>query len=218
MGNALMFEPAADGLVVRMGGDPPPPVSEWTARGEASSGAGPLIRLRDDAGAVECDGGRSLTVAWPSVVGLTLDELRLVGLPDVVPFALEVVATGAIHDAHFEIHYGFVNAGRRVVGVRREGAWVRAGHNDFLLLDPLYSIAECRRARKTDGFSRPVRACVPSAVFVDVLRKKRMMAVVAVRNRVCAVLQTAVGAAVCVHSSGGVHSLRAGVAGGGSLG
>ena len=56
------------------------------------------------------------------------------------------------------------------------------------------------------------------AVFVDVLKKKRMMAVVAVRNRVCAVLQTAVGAAVCVHSSGGVHSLRAGVAGGGSLG
>ena len=142
MTNALMFEPAADGLLVRMGGDPPPPVSEWTARGEASSGVGPLIRLRDDAGAVECDGGRALMVAWQSVAGLTLDELRLVGLPDVVPFALEVVASGSIHDAHFEIHHGFVQEGRRVVGVRREGAWLRAGDHDFLLLDPFYSIAE----------------------------------------------------------------------------
>ena len=142
MTNTLMFEPAADGLVVRMGGDPPPPVSEWTARGEASSAAGPLIRLRDDAGAVERDGGRALAVAWRTVAGMTLDELQLVGLPDVVPFALEVVASGAIHDAHFEIHYGFVNEGRRMVGVRREGAWVRAGNDDFLLVDPLYSIAE----------------------------------------------------------------------------
>ena len=92
-------------------GDPPPPVSEWTARGEASSGAGPLIRLRDDVGAVERDGGRALTVAWWSVAGLTMDELPFVGLPDVVPFALEIVASGAIHDADFEIHYGFVNGG-----------------------------------------------------------------------------------------------------------
>ena len=30
----------------------------------------------------------------------------------------------------------------------------------------------CRRARKTDGFSRPVRACVPLAVFVDVFKKE----------------------------------------------
>ena len=87
-------------------------------------------------------GGRALAVAWWSVAGLTMDELPFVGLPDVVPFALEIVASGAIHDADFEIHYGFVNEGRHVVGVRREGAWVRAGHNDFLLLDPLYSIAE----------------------------------------------------------------------------
>ena len=48
--------------------------------------------------------------------------------------------------------------------------------------------------------------------------KKKMMAVVAVRNRVCAVLQTPVGAVVCVHRRVGVHSLRAGVSSGGSLG
>ena len=62
-----------------------------------------------------------------------------------------------------------------------------------------------------------VRVPVRIAVFVKVLMKKRMMAVVAVRNRVCAVLQTAVGAVVCVHRRGGVHSLRAGEASGGSF-
>ena len=56
-------------------------------------------------------------------------------------------------------------------------------------------------------FSRHRRQTRPVALF---FLKKRMMAVVAVRNRVCAVSQTAVGAVVCVHSSGGVHSLRAG--------
>ena len=38
--------------------------------------------------------------------------------------------------------------------------------------------------------------------------KKKMMAVDAVRNCVCAVLQTPVGAVVYVHRRGGVHSLR----------
>ena len=66
--------------------------------------------------------------------------------------------------------------------------------------------------------AKSVQTPVPIAVFVQVLKKKMMMAVVAVRNRVCAVLQTAVGAVVCVHSRVGVHSLRAGVASGGSLG
>ena len=142
MTNALKFEPTLDGLVVRMGDNPSLAVSEWTAHVDASSGAGTLIRLRDDGAAVEREGGRALSVAWPSVAGLTLDELRLVGLPDVVPFALEIVASGAIHDADFEIHCGFIGKGRRVLGARRVGAWLRVGDDDFLLLDPLYAIAD----------------------------------------------------------------------------
>ena len=142
MTNALTFEPTRDGLVVRMGGDPPLPVSGWTVQGGASSGAGTLIRLRDDGSAVEHDSGRALLVAWRSVARLAQEELRRIGLPDRVPFALEIVASGAIHDANFEIHYGFVEKGRRVLGARREGAWLRVGDEEFLLLEPLYSIAE----------------------------------------------------------------------------
>ncbi|MCY4666563.1 MAG: hypothetical protein OXC29_01070, partial [Rhodococcus sp.] len=117
-------------------------MSEWTAHVDALPGAGTLIRLRDDGGAIERDGGYVLSVAWRSVAGLTLDELRLVGLPDVVPFALEIVASGAIHDADFEIHCGFIGKGRRVLGARRVGAWLRVDDDDFLLLDPLYVIAD----------------------------------------------------------------------------
>ena len=142
MANALRFKPTPDGLVVRMGDDQPLQVSEWTAHVDASSGAGTLIRLRDDGLAVECDGGHALSVAWRSVAGLTSDELRLVRLPDVVPFALEIVASGAIHDADFEVHCGFIGKGRRVLGARRVGAWLRVGDDDFLLVDPLYAIAD----------------------------------------------------------------------------
>ena len=142
MTHALSFEPTTGGLVVRKGSDPSLPVSEWTVHGSASSGAGTLIRLRDDGSAVETDDGRALSVSWPSVAALTPDELRRIGLPDAVPYALEVVASGAIHDAAFEVHYGFLSKGRRVLGASRQGAWLRIADGDFVLLDPLYAIAD----------------------------------------------------------------------------
>ena len=112
-------------------------------------GTGALIRLRDDGGAVERDNGSALCVFWESVAGLTSDELPYTGLPDAAPFALEVVANGAIHDSDFEIRCGYIRDGRRVLGVQREGAWLGVGDDDFVLLDPLYSIAEA-----IDGFNR----------------------------------------------------------------
>ncbi len=165
MTNALNFKPTADGLVVRMGGDPGGdpalPVSEWTAYVTAASGAGTLIRLRDEGSAIETDDGRALLIGWPSVAGLTLDELHRIGLPDAVPYALEIVASGAIHDADFEIHYGFLTNGRRVLGARREGAWLRVADDDFVLLDPLYVIADAidrfNRAEGADLEARMLR-------------------------------------------------------------
>ena len=142
MTNAFKFEPTTDGLIVRTGSDPSSPVSEWTAHGGASPGAGTLIRLRDDGSAVETDGGRALSVSWSSVASLAQDELRRIGLPESVPYALEIVARGAIHDAGFEIHCGFLSKGRRVLAARRTGAWLRIADDDFVLLDPLYAIAD----------------------------------------------------------------------------
>ncbi len=142
-----------------MGGDHPLSVSEWTSSG--SPGAGTLIRLRDDGGAVERDNGSALCVSWQSIAGLTSDELRCIGLPDAAPFALEVVANGAIPDTGFEIRCGYIREGRRVLGVQREGAWLRVGGDDFVLLDPLYSIADAvdrfNRAEETDLESRMLR-------------------------------------------------------------
>ena len=101
MSGHIAFEKLPDGLIVRVRGDRPLAVAEWTSRGLPGTGA--LIRLRDDGGAVERDNGNALCVSWKSVAGLTSDELRYIGLPDAAPFALEVVANGAIHDPGFEI-------------------------------------------------------------------------------------------------------------------
>lgn len=140
MADKIAFEKTRNGVVARLG-EPPVPVREWTARADGPLGAGTLLRLRDEGRAVEQD-AVALLVSWPGVAGLTSDELRYADLPDAAPFALEVFANGAIHDPAFEIRYGFLRDGRRVLGVRREGAWLHAGDDDFILLDPLYSIVD----------------------------------------------------------------------------
>lgn len=159
MSNDFAFDPTSAGLIVRSRADRPLPVSEWTLRGPSRSGA--LSRLRDDGGASECDHGNALCVSWKSVAGLTSDELRYLSLPDASPFALEVVANGAIHNPDFEIHCGYIREGRRVLGVQREGAWLRVGDDDFVLLDPLYSIADAigrfSREEETNLESRMLR-------------------------------------------------------------
>lgn len=174
MADDIAFDRSSDGLIVRIGGDRRLPVGEWTSRGPAGTGA--LIRLRDDGGAVECDDGSSLCVSWKSLAGLTSDELQYIGLPDAAPFALEVVASGAIHDDNFEIRCGYIRNGRRVLGVQREGAWLRVAGDDFLLLDPLYSIADAidqfNRAEESDLESRVLRwgriaEMLPADVVVD---------------------------------------------------
>lgn len=160
MVNDIVFMKSRDGLIVRFVGDGQIPVCDWTSYASGLSGnrLGALIRLRDDGSAVEQDDGRSLLVFWKSVAGLTSDELRYVGLPDATPFALEVMADGAIHDADFEIRCGFIQDGRRILGVQREGAWLSVAGNDFVLLDPLYSIVvaidQFRRDGNTDLESR----------------------------------------------------------------
>ena len=140
VGQTLDLLPTGDGLIVRVG-DPPIPVEEWTARSDTPSGLGVLLRLRDDGSAFEQDEDE-LLVAWSGIASLTTDELRYLGLPDQAPFALEIVADGAIHDPDFEVHSGFVRDGRRVLGVERQGAWLRVAGNEFVLPEPLHSIVE----------------------------------------------------------------------------
>ena len=141
MKNVALLEPLLDGLVVRIGRKSPLRVNEWTSRSGGVPGVGMFIRLRDDGDAVELD-RHSLCVSWPGIARLAPDELRYAGLPDVAPFALEVTANGAIHDPDFDVRCGYIRDGRRILGVQRQGAWLRVGDVDFVLLDPLYSIVE----------------------------------------------------------------------------
>ena len=125
---------------------------------------------------MESDDGRSLKVSWNGVAGLASDELSCIGLPDAAPFAVEVLASGAIHNADFDIRYGFIANGRRVLGVKRQGTWLEVGTQDFILLDPLFTIAEAinefNRADGADLEARMLRwgqiaEMLPSDAVVD---------------------------------------------------
>ncbi len=154
MTNRFAFEPTAAGLVVRLDVDPPVPVPDWTTTKGAPAGAGIFLRLRDEGAAEESDDqgvplsessserGQSLLVSWSGVAGLGVEELQYAGLPDAAPLALDVVATGDIHDPDFEIRYGFIHSGLRVPGARRIGAWLEVGDRSFVLLDPIHAITE----------------------------------------------------------------------------
>ena len=156
----LTFEPTLDGLRVQWSGHQPCLLEDWTLH-EQGPGVGALIRLRDDGEAVEHDNGRALLVSWRGVARLTTKELRYIGLPDAMPFALEIVSNGSINDADFQIHYGYIEKGRRILGVDRRGAWLQVGKEDYILLDPLYAITEAidefNRTGRTDLESRMLR-------------------------------------------------------------
>ncbi len=157
MTSRFAFQPEADGLLVRLAPETraPVPVHDWTAAAGAPSGAGTWIRLRDEGAACEIDDGLALQVAWHAVAALNIDELQYAGLPDPAPVALQVTATGAIHDPDFEPRYGFLRAGRPVAGAGRTGAWLRIGDSSFVLLDPIYTIAEA-----VDAFRQATEAGV----------------------------------------------------------
>ena len=136
----LQFKPHASGLIVRMGTQSAIPVRDWTMHSGHYSGVGTMIRLRDDGCAVEQGGGAHLLVNWPSVAGLSAEELRYSGLPDAAPFLLEITTSGTIADPDFDIYYGFMTDGRRVVGFERMEAWLHVGGIEYILLDPVYAI------------------------------------------------------------------------------
>jgi HJR/Mrr/RecB family endonuclease len=179
MKNEVVVAKMPEGLCFHVGTDATPVLlRDWSLRGGGGSGGGigVLLRLRDEGGAIEQD-DYSLLIPWRCVATLTSDELHYIGLPDSAPFGLEVLASGAIHDSDFEIRCGFIHAdGRRVMGAARQGAWLRVGDKDFLLLDPLYSIVEAiehfRQEAGADIESKMLRwgqisAMLPSTAIVD---------------------------------------------------
>lgn len=183
----LAFEPTLDGLLVQWTGHESCPVEDWTLH-EQGPGVGALMRLRDNGEAVEHDNGGALLVSWRGVAELTTKELQYIGLPDAMPFALEVVSDSSINDADFRIHYGYIGKGRRILGVNRQGAWLRVGGEDYVLLDPLYTIAEAidefNRIGRTDLESRMLRwgriaELLPDNTIVDNRHLRSLKIVVA---------------------------------------
>ncbi len=133
---------APDGLCIWVEGDQRIPVSEWTSHAEVANYIGAFLRLRDDDLAVEQEDGYVLRLFWDSVANLSAEDLRYMGLPDPCPYTLEITADGALHDDDFKLYYGFIRKGRRILGHEREGAWLWAEGDSFILIDPLYDIVE----------------------------------------------------------------------------
>ena len=136
------FDLLPEGLRVCLPATPLVAVTEWTALSTCPAGAGVLIRLRDEGEAEEVHDGQCLVVQWKSVARLTPEELRLLHLPDPAPFSIEIASSGALHHDDFEIHWGFVHQGRRIVGARRIGAWLTVAKQNHVLQDPQFSILE----------------------------------------------------------------------------
>ncbi len=130
-----------DGLVFRLQDPALVPVSHWAAQSQVGSGAGILLCLREEETATDVHGD-GLLVPWTAVAQLSEAELRDLGLPDPAPFALEVRADGAIHSPGFAVHYSFVHQGRRILGAKRQGAWLTVADQHYILLNPVYSVVE----------------------------------------------------------------------------
>ena len=128
---------------MRLRGDEPVPVADWTARDEVPQGIEVFLRLWSDGEAEYAEDGFALNVPWGGIAGLDPEQLRYAGLPDASPYTVEVRANGAIHHSDFRLSYRFIRRGRHVWGVGRVGAWLSRGDDaECILLEPLYSILD----------------------------------------------------------------------------
>ncbi len=136
------FLPEPEGLRVQIETNQKVPVSEWTSHPDIPNWMSAFLRLRDDGLAIEKDDGYALLLHWTGVANLNVDQLEYMGLPDACPYTLEITSDQSILDTNFDVQYGFVWKGRRVLGCKREGAWLSAGNDQFILVNPLYEIIE----------------------------------------------------------------------------
>jgi len=144
MSNQLIpnMAPTPRGLLVWIETDHRILVNEWTLQDGVSSSMGSFLRLRDDGLAAELDDGQKLLVDWKSIAELSVDQLQSMGLPNACPYTLELTTNSSLRDADFEINYGFVQKGRRVLGADRTGAWLVCRNDKFILINPLFDLIE----------------------------------------------------------------------------
>lgn len=140
MNSTFALEPTPSGLVVSTYGKRRIPVNEWTVQLPVSSGAGTLIRLRDEDRANESSDHLSLQLHWNTVAEFDTNLLHRIGLPQVCPYSLEISTRHSIYDSRFRIDCGFLSQGRRILNPERVGAWINIGNDSYILLTPVYDI------------------------------------------------------------------------------
>lgn len=136
------MSPTLNGLLVWMETDHRISVNDWTLQDGITTSLGSFLQLRDDGLAEEQAEGRQLLVHWKAIADLSVDQLQSMGLPDACPYTLEITTNSSLRDANFEINYGFVLKGRRVLGADRTGAWLSIKSDSVILINPLYDLVE----------------------------------------------------------------------------
>ncbi len=158
--SSISLDLKSNGVLFSLELDEPIPVEKWTLY-DKNIGVSTLVRLRDEGQVVEQDDGHKLLITWQNIARLTNAELRHMRLPDAMPFALEITTKCSILDIDFRIFYGYISADRRILGVTRKGAWLQAGGNNYVLLNPLYEVVQAiddfNKAKLTDTESRMLR-------------------------------------------------------------
>jgi len=81
------------------------------------------------------------------VAGLSPWELEALGLPKPGPFRLEVRGDGPITSRAFKLKSRLLrHDGKPVMGAQRDGVLFRAASQEYVLLDPLYTLLEAAQA------------------------------------------------------------------------
>ena len=74
-------------------------------------------------------------------------ELKALGLPEAAPFRLEVWGQGPISRSDFQLKYRLLRSdGRPILNPEEDGALVRSGSKNYVLLDPLFTVVKKVRA------------------------------------------------------------------------
>ncbi len=121
------------------------PVDQWglfpvsTSNGQSGSVAVLLGLIEDEVAHV--DKGDVVHLGFRELAAFDELELKQLGLPIAAPFRLKIRGVGILTSARFRFEHQLIKGdGSPVMGASRLGSIISVGHQQYSLLDPLYSL------------------------------------------------------------------------------